>query len=40
MNKTIKYFEDQIYQLDIQLGGILDREYREYLNQKKETITN
>lgn len=35
MEKAVKYFEDQIYQFDIQLGGILDGEYREYLNQKR-----
>ena len=35
MEKAVKYFEDQIYQFDIQLGGILDRGYREYLNQKR-----
>lgn len=35
MEKAVKYFEDQIYQFGIQLGGILDGEYREYLNQKR-----
>lgn len=35
MEKAVKYFEDQIYQFDIQLGGILNGDYREYLNQKR-----
>lgn len=35
MNETVEYFEDQIYQLDIKLGGILDKDHREYLNKKR-----
>lgn len=33
--KAIKFFEDEIYQFNIELGGVLKKDYREYLENKK-----
>lgn len=35
LEKAIKFFEDEIYQFDIELGGVLKKNYREYLENKK-----
>lgn len=35
LEKVIKFFEDEIYQFDIELGGVLKKDYREYLENKK-----
>lgn len=35
MKEAIKFFEDEIYQFNIELGGILKKDYRDYLENKK-----
>lgn len=35
LEKAIKFFEDEIYQFDIELGGVLKKDYREHLENKK-----
>lgn len=35
MKEAIKFFEDEIYQFNVGLGGILKKDYREYLKNKK-----
>ena len=39
LGKTIKFFEDEIYQYNIELGGILRDSYREYLESKKRIMS-
>lgn len=34
MEEAIKFFEDEIYQFNLQLKGILDNDYRTYLETK------
>ncbi|WP_024346090.1 hypothetical protein [Lacrimispora indolis] len=35
LEKSIKFFEDEIYQINIALGGILNEDYKEHLKNKK-----
>lgn len=35
MKAAIKFFEDEIYQFNIELGGLLEKDYREFLENKK-----
>ena len=35
LKKAIRFFEDELYQFDIELGGVLRKDYREYLENKK-----
>ena len=35
MKEAIKFFENEIYQFNIELGGVLKKNYREYLENKK-----
>jgi len=35
LKEVIKFFEDEIYQFNIELGGVLKKDYREYLENKK-----
>jgi len=35
LKEAIKFFEDEIYQFNIELGGILKKDYRDYLENKK-----
>ncbi|RFZ76413.1 hypothetical protein DS742_23765 [Lacrimispora amygdalina] len=35
LEMSIKFFEDEIYQFNIALGGILNEDYKEYLKNKK-----
>lgn len=35
LKEAIKFFEDEIYQFNIELGGVLKKDYREYLENKK-----
>lgn len=34
LEEAIKFFEDEIFQFNLQLGGILDDDYRQYLESK------
>lgn len=34
MEEAIKFFEDESYQLELQFAGILDNDYRTYLETK------
>jgi len=35
LKEAIKFFEDEIYQLNVELGGMLKKDYREYMENKK-----
>jgi hypothetical protein len=35
LKEAIKFFEDEVYQFNIELGGVLKKDYREYLENKK-----
>jgi len=35
LKEAIKFFEDEIYQLNVELGGMLKKDYREYIENKK-----